>query len=376
MRPWLLVLVAACGRDGGSTAGPTAKVHTGVPLSTVVAHDPGGATIDQELADAVGDAIVVIDDQALISVEYSGTPTTILTTLSPGAGGELSIFSPVPDASPPIVIGTLQIQPTGSIAADRYDVELGCLVVHETNLAQAIDVSSRCAGSDVNIDVLVHAYAGTASTGYLAGRISLANGGGVLAGPWNTTTGGVPVMLAGVSPALDWVLISDGLPFAAQPIQDPAPVWTGLVVDSAIVHATVAQPQTAQITTRTIAGAPAQIAFSAADFMAPISPSLALDSPTQLHWAAGASGADALDLHLAWPAVVWDVVLPPDATDIVLPDAFPQTGAPQTAVLRYLDSSTAASFADVLAAGLRTDTILTLPADGQVLESDATGFAP
>jgi len=211
---------------------------------------------------------------------------------------------------------------------------------------------------------------------------------------WSTTTGAVPITLDdAIAPALDWVLYCDGLPFAAQPISGSAPVWTGLVVDAAEIHAAIANGPIVQRTTRELAGAPTAIELGAADFLPPIAQTLALDesSSLALTWAAASPGGDAVDAHLTWTVgtttVVWDAVLPPDATSAPFPPADPTLAAlvlppaaTPTALLRYVDGAAAASFDDVLAAGIYADdptappTVVAKPSDGEIRESDAMGF--
>jgi hypothetical protein len=397
MRAALLVAAAACAdRSGGGGAKVT--VHTGAPNATVLSHRAGGAAIDEEQAGALGDAVVTTEDGALISIAYPAgamQPLAVVTAPAPAAAGELTVTGPALIDTPPPLVGTLAIEPAGSTTADHYDVELGCVIRHVTDLTQPIFLPAPCLGSDTNVDVLVHAYAGTAAVGYLAGRAPFADGGAILAATWHTTTTPVPITLTGVTPTLDWVLTSDGLPFDAQPIAGTAPLWTDLVVDAAIVHATQGAAPLAQIATLAISGAPTAIAFGSGDFLAPIAQTLALDASTglALTWSAADPGADALDLHLTWTVasrpVAWDAVLPPDATSAAFPafdSSLAATLAPPdatpAAVLRYVDGPATGSFADVVAAGLVVDqavspsTIVALPASGELRESDATGYAP
>src|SRR5438067_1673894 len=140
----IVLAVAACGRDGQPT-GPSLTIHTGVPATTVVSHHADGTTIDQEQADAVGDAVVVVDSDALVSVAYAFAPSLVTTTLAPPAGGELVIRTSVADTAPPLIVGTLSIQPPSGIAADHFVVDLGCTVLHLPSLAQPIQVAARCA---------------------------------------------------------------------------------------------------------------------------------------------------------------------------------------------------------------------------------------
>lgn len=389
MRFALVVVVAAC--SGRDKTGPTITVHalagdSGAPMASVVTHRADGSTIDSVNADAAGNAVVETEDGALVSIELpsDGTqPVALVTTVAPAAGGELTVHGPPAPPSPPVVIGTLAIDPP-PITADSYDIDLGCVDLHFVNLAQPIDLSAACSGSDTTIDVLLRAYSGATLAGYAADRVQLIDSSASFApAQWQTATGSVPVMLDGVAPALDWTLWADGLPFAAQPISDPAPVWTGLMVDAATVHATLGTAPVTQSTTREIAGAPSMIAFAQADFLPPITPSLSASS-NALHWSASVPGADAVVVSLVWsgtPATDWELVLPPDATDVVLPSSLALQDAPTSGQLRYLDAPATASFSDVLAAGLHVEDlqasrIVTRPTDGEIRETIATGFAP
>lgn len=399
-----VVLVAAVGacasRD--SATGPTVDIvalagGAGDPGAIVIAHRANGQVLDEQMADAVGRARVHVEDGGWISVVFPRkAQTSVVTTLAPKAGGELDIYGPDPDPGPPVVAGTLLVMPGQDAGADDYELDLGCLTLHVPSFTQPIDLNALCFGSDTNLDLLIRASRAGAPVGYAAGRLPLADGV-VQFQPaqWDTTTGSVPITLDGVAPTLDWVLHSDGLPFAAQPIAGSAPIWTGLEVDGATVHAVIASGATAQATTREIAGPPLSIALSAADFLPPIAPALALDpgAGLSLHWAAASPGADVVDLRLTWQvaghSVVWDSVLPPDATSAILPagdggaaDALGPPDAMPTALLRYIDGPAANGFADVAAAGLHVEdpvqpaTILPRPADGELRETDTTGYVP
>jgi hypothetical protein len=389
MRPWLVVLAAACGGGGGAKTGPTITVQalagdTSAATASVITHRADGSVIDSALADAAGNAVLKTEAGALVSIEFPtdpSQPVAIVTTLAPAADGELTVYGPPPPPAPPVVIGTLAIS-APAITADSYDVDLGCVDFHFPNLAQPIDLAAACAGTDTNIDVLVRAYSAGVLVGYAADRMPLST---TVFAPsqWQTTTGSVPVMLDGVSPALDWIIVSDGLPFAAQPITDPAPVWTGLVVDATTVHATLGAAPSTQRTTRETSGAPATIDFAPTDFLPPITPTLAA-SGSALHWTASVPGADAVVVSLSWTgtlSVDWELVLPPDTSDAMLVSAFAPEGAPAAEQVRYLDAPQAASFSDVLAAGLHVEDlqasrIVVPPSDGEIRETIATGFTP
>jgi hypothetical protein len=401
----LVIALAACG-GSSHTNGDTVTVYAyagefGVPNATVISYSSSGTLIDEEEADPTGMATVESSDGALLAVVFPGGTTQIqvVTTLAPAAGGSVTVHGPPgPPSGPPTVVGVLEVEPMQPITADSYAIQLGCYTFTEPSLVNPIDLASECVGTDLNLDVLVVASSGGAAAGYAAARLPLDDGGVIFApASWNTTTGTIPITLDdGVAPALDWVLYSDGLPFAAQPISGTAPVWTGLVVDGTEVHANVTAGARSQVTTLEIAGSPAAIEFGAADFLPAITQTLAASEPSStsmmLTWTAAAVGADVVDSHLTWTTdgvtIVWDAVLPADSTGIDFPptDAalaamvLPPAATP-TAMLRYIDSPSAQSFADVLAAGIYADASTALPAivakptSGEVRETDATGFA-
>ena len=410
-------LIAGCGSSSHGS-GSLVEVYAFAGASnaaegaTVIAQKPTGEPLDTTLTDATGHAEMSIVDGSLITVVFPPMPSSIdpavwlVTAPAPAAGGELDIHGPIDTSSPPTVAGVLTVDVKHMLqGATAYAVELGCTTTMATALPTSVDVSSRCLGSDTNIDVLVLGTGGGQVLGYTAARLDLSNGAAMLAPTdWTTTNPTVPITLTGVTPLLDWVLYSDGLPFAAQPISGSAPLWTGLTVDSAVVHATIAQPSTQQIATQYVAGAPASIAFGASDFLPPISQSLVLDTSngTQLSWAQADTGADAIDLHLEWdvglrgPAVppgahhvTWDVVLPPDATSVALaklsadlgtlvgpPDATPD------AILRYVATTPATGWDTLFANGLWLDaasgvsTVAPPIGNGELRETRALGYAP
>ncbi len=379
--------------------------------ATVIAHRATGELIDTVQADAVGHAELGTEDGAQITVVFPSdlsaiTPELWLVTApAPAADGELDIHGPPDAPAPPTVAGALTVDPKKNLnGADMFEVELGCTITQVTAFPASIDVSSRCLGSDSNLDVLVLGYASGQVIGYAAGRLDLSSGAATFAPTdWSTPASAIPIMLDGVSPLLDWVLYADGLPFAAQPIAGSAPVWTGLAVDAATVHATIATATNSRITTREIAGAPTAIAFSASDFLPAIDRTLVLDttSGTQLSWAPADVGADAIDLHLEWdvglrgPAVppgshhvVWDVVLPPDASDATLAQlagdvgtlAGPPDGTPD-ATLRYLATTPATGWDALVANGLYVEatagvSTIAPPTTAELRVTQTTGYAP
>ncbi len=396
-----LVVAAACGsshQGSGQLVDVYAFEGDGDPAvgATVIAHAASGAAIDTVMADAIGHAQVAIETGALITVVFSDAPTiALVTALAPAAGSELDIHG-APRTGTPTVAGALEVAPMMTIAADHYALELGCTVSQLTVLPASIDVSSRCLGSDSNLDILLLAYQNDQVVGYAAGRVDLSSGGATFApAAWSTATTAVPIALDGVAPLLDWVLYADGLPFGAQAIAGSAPLWDGLAVDAAIVHAGITTASTAQITTRYIAGAPTAIDFAATDFLPPIGVSLVLDTSHGLLLSGSAASidADAVNAHLEWTVggsrIAWDVVLPPDASDAAFPETAPDLGqlvgppdATPDAVLRYLQAATPAGWDALEANGLFVEspagpsTIAPPPPTGQLRATQATGYAP
>jgi len=395
-----LVVAAACGRSPHG-AGQLVDVYAFAgdqpqAGATVIAHAANGAAIDTVMTDAVGHAQPAIENGALITVVFEDAANiALVTALSPAAGSELDIHGP-PRAGAPTVAGTLEVAPMMTVTADHYVLELGCTVSQLPALPASIDVNSRCLGSDSNLDILLLAYQTDQVVGYAAGRVDLSSGAAAFApAQWSTMTTSVPITLDGVAPLLDWVLIVDGLPFDAQAISGSAPLWNGLPVAAAIVHAGIATSTTAQVTTRYIAGAPTAIDFGATDFLAPIGVSLVLDTSQgmQLSWAPAPIDADAVDVHLEWTVggnhVAWDVLLPPDGSDAAFPETAPDLGqlvgppdATPSALLRYVQAATPAGWDALVANGLYVDsaagpsTIAPPPASGELGATQATGYAP
>jgi hypothetical protein len=381
--PWprllvVLAMIAACRAEPSSGVKVTVHAFAGdAPATgaTVVTHRATGEVIEVLAADAVGDARISSEDGALVTLLMSdaGQPLAIITAPAPPALAELTVHGPPRiDHTPPVPAGQLGFQPTGGIAADHYVVDLGCVQLQLASLAQTIEVAGRCLGSDTYLDVLVRAYAGASLLRYLAGHVALDQGSATLTGDWQTATTPVPILLDGVAPTLTWTLWADGLPFASQPIVDPAPLWNGLAVDATTVRAAIS----ARVTTRDLPAVPTALAFSPTDFLPTVAPALALD-PTTLaaSWTAANPGADVLDLHATWTvagaAITWDVLLPPDATTAALPTLDASYGllppdAPATAIVRYVDGP-----GDGLPAELHVEdrvepTVVPRPRDGEL----------
>lgn len=404
----VLLLLAAC---GAGRAGPTATVvviagDQPSADATVISSAADGTLLDEELADAVGHAKIQVEPGALITVVFPANLTdpanlpssvALVSEPAPAAGGKIAVTGPA-SPPPPITAGALEISPMQALAADRYEIRLGCATIEEPALPVAVDVATTCFGSDANLDVLVLAYAGSPEqlVGYTAGRVPFADGVATFSpDTWETMRPAVPVVLDGVQPQVQWTLFSDGLPMWSEALAGQGLTWTGLQVDAVAITATLGDATASQAALRRAAGVPASIELGAADFLAPIAPSLVLDdpqAPAALHWTASGAGADATDVHLAWQtagrAVTWDAVLPVDATSVHFPaiDDPAVTGlieppdAPPTARLRYIDASDLDGFAALVKAGIdltepAAPTIATPPPDGEIRTTEA-GSAP
>ena len=402
---FVLLLLAAC---GGGRSGPTATVvvtagDQRAADATVISSAADGTILDEELADAVGVAKVQVDPGALITVVFPADLTdpanlpssvALVTEPAPAAGHEIDVIGPA-SPPPPTDAGAIEISPMQALAADRYEIRLGCATIEEPSLPAAVDVATTCFGSDANLDVLVLAYAGSPEqlVGYTAGRVPFADGVAMFSpDTWQTTRPAVPIVLDGVQPQVQWTLYSDGLPMWSEALAGQGLTWTGLQVDTVAITATLGDATASQAAVRRTTGVPASIELGAADFLAPIAPSLALQvdpqAPVALHWKASGAGADATDVHVAWQTagrpVTWDAVLPLDATSIHFPaiDDPAVTGpieppdAAPTARLRYIDASDLDGFDALVAAGLdltepSAPTIATPPQDGEIRTTEA-----
>ncbi|HUJ62984.1 MAG TPA: hypothetical protein VLX92_30985 [Kofleriaceae bacterium] len=401
MRLAAVLALAAC---RGAASGPTIGVDAYFGYApaggvTVISQHPDGEVIDSESADAVGHASVVVTGDALISIVFADPTfgTAVVTAQPPSDGSDLVVHGPVP-FEPPTVAGALQIVPMAAIAADDFAIDLGCQAPHAQVLPAVVDVDGACLGSDANLDVLVRAFQAGQLVGYAATRLDFSAGAAEFDIPsWSTDPPSVPITETGVTAAIDWTLTVDGLPFDAQPLGATGPLWTGLVVDGATVHAEIAAPPTAEDTTRQIQGAPTAIAFTTDDFLPTVAPSLVLDTTrgTALAWAAAdaAADADAIDVQLGWTvggnAVAWDAVLPPDAGAVALPDATgdlasalgPPDATP-AALLRYVDTSDYTGYDALLTGDLfvmgdqGTSTIAPVPRSGEIRTASVSGYAP
>jgi len=376
---YALVLVAACSASHAKVdladiyvfAGDT-KPYAGAGL---LAHAADCTPIDGIDADAVGHALVQIDAGGTVTAVLPGEPTaitpviTLVTVPAPAAGAELDIHGPRPEPTPSAA-GVLLVQPP-AFTADSFTIELGCTVTQVASFPASIDVSTLCLTSDANLDVLVLAKTGGQITGYVAGRVPLVDGFAMFQPTaWETATTSVPIANS-TTAQLTWELDADGLPFANQAVTTSAPYYTGLAASAATLVATMGT----QVTTRGISGMPASIAVDASDFLPPVTQAVTFDG-ARYDWSAADIGADALDLHIEYDAptahIVWDIVMPPDATGAVLPvlggDLATLVGAPPSAsaTLQYIAATPAVGFDALTAGGFWAGTVAPLPADGEI----------
>ena len=192
--------------------------------------------------------------------------------------------------------------------------------------------------------------------------------------------------------------------FGSQQVIDHGTLPTGLVIDATRVTASLAGVNAARVTVREQPGVPATIAFGADDFLPSItvSASIASLAPTTITWDAASIG-DAVNLHATWeltssgiaPAVptgphrvIWDVVLPPEASNATLPSLDSDLGSAITPVnivpidvlVRYVDSDLHAGFAALLVDGVHAEetiqpsTIAPRPSTGEIRVSHAIGL--
>ena len=384
---------------------------------TIVSHSPDGDVVDMAVADPTGRADIGIDDDSLVSAIFPAeivkvTPViSVITTVAPTDGSELTFHGPRSDKAPPLIVGVLQLDGRNLNSADYFNVSLGCVTVRVDSLPAIIDVSSCNMGSDQNLDVLVRGYHDVNGVpqldGYGAGRATMVNGAAMLdVQSWSTTGPAVAVTQTGVQAALSWTMRVDGLDFLSEPMGAAPYSYTGLMVDTTFVDALVPAPHGGRITTRPFMGTPTAIALSDADFLpalepVPVAPTI---EPARIEWGASTIAADALHVHVQWAVgvkvsgivppgphlVVWDSVLPTDATGVTLPRldgdlktaVAPPNIDPAYVELRALESSSVDGFAAVVAAGIRAEEtthasrILEAPEGGQVRVALSVGGSP
>jgi hypothetical protein len=377
----LAALVAAC-RGGSSHTVETVSVNAYAgdtapeAQADVVSHDANGEPVDGQSTDDSGHTEIAIVAGGTITVAFPGSPgpstpaISLVTVQAPEAGGEVDIHGP-PHPSSPAAAGVLLVQPP-AFTADTFSIQLGCTATQVMSFPASIDVSSLCVTSDANVDVLVLARTGGQITGYVAGRVPLADGFAMFQpAAWQTTTPTVPIANT-TAAQLSWSLRSDGMSFGGQVVTTSAPIYTGLKIDGALLVASIG---TAQVTTREIAGTPTSVNVDSSDFLAPATVNIAFDGTRTYNWAQIDIGASVMDLHLEYGNIVWDVVLPPSASGITMPALggdlsalVPEPTASSTTTLQYVQGSTDAGFYLESPAG-SLSTVAELPADGEIRTS-------
>ena len=395
------LLAAGCGNR--SASGPTQGVTAlAGPIAaeagaTVMSQRVDGTIIDAETADATGHAAVQVEPGAFVTVVFPALldplPTSIEMVTVPiaGDGSELVVHGP-PHVLVPIVVAGLTVTGPPLAGAAQYTIDLGCNTQTSTTLPAVVDVIALCEGTDTNLDVLVRAFdASQTLLGYSAGRVPIGmdQAGNAIAeldvASWQTTGATVPVTQTGTTASVALDLISDTLRFDTPAIADSALVWNGLVVDSSVVTATMAD----QVTTQYAPGTPTAIALGTSDFLGTLAPGLNGDRTTlAFNWASldesSVGSADAFDLNVSWTNTVtvsWDAVLPIDATAIAFPqldsttqEAIPPPGTGPVAVdFAAIDSSDLTDFDALEAAGIFANgAIVATPASGEIRTSHAT----
>jgi hypothetical protein len=414
------VLVTGACRDNSDAGSRTIDVLAFAgklpePGVTVVSHTVDGDVIEQVIADAVGHAQVGVDDDSLVSVVFPGaiseiTPiVSVVTTAAPADGIELSVYGPSRSGPPPLVVGALELDGPNLSGAKYFDVDVGCATVRVTQLPEFIDIGACSMGSDQELDVLVRAYHDVGGDppapvfdGYAAGRARMADGHAVFDLPaWQTTGAPITLALSDVQPILSWTLYADGVPFGEGQLAPSPFAYANLAVDRTQITAVLPAIGAARYTDLFTTGVPQQIALSETDFLAglDLSTEIASTSPLAMRWDAASSGVDAINLHVTWqPAhagvvplshrVIWDAVLPPDATSASLPRLDGDLGATLAGadalnqvdvLLRHIDSAELADFAALQAAGIHAEetiqasTIVPRPAAGNVRVAHVIG---
>jgi len=382
---WLFAfaLFAAC---RGGAAGPSIEVLAlagDVELeagATVLTTATDGTPIDRQITDGSGHVSLAYDPGALVTVIYVRDGAYQLITTPALATGTLVIHGP-PTAKAPIIAGAIAIT-AAPITADAISIQLGCTTVNVARLPTTVDVLATCFGTDSSVDLLVRATAGGSLVGYSAARVPIVDEVGMLDIPaWTNVPTAVPITANDLDAAITFAEVSDTFAFPTPPAEaGSAYAWDGLVADHSLARATLGDVHAGQATTQYLAGVPASIAFTAADFLPPASTQLAR---TQLvfTWTAFGIG-DLANLHATWPNVTWDAVLAPDSAQVAFPTLDsdlaqlimpPVDGTGLTATLRAVDGPDTINFPDVQANGLfleTTDaTIVPPPTAGELLEA-------
>src|SRR5688572_932614 len=141
------VLVTAACRDSSENGTRSIDVvaHAGKQAeagATLISHTVDGVVIDQVTADAVGHATLGVDDGSLVSVVFPGTITditplvSVVTTLAPPEGVELSVYGPERGGPPALVVGVLELDGPNLAGATYFEVDVGCATVRITKLPE------------------------------------------------------------------------------------------------------------------------------------------------------------------------------------------------------------------------------------------------
>ena len=319
------------GLQQGVVATTGGQPATGV---TVLSHRADGTALDRQVADATGRAVIATEVGGYATVVFPATiepstPSIEAITAPLPAMGDLVIAGP-PPSKPPAVAGALAITAPALVGADDYDVDLGCVTIRVATMPATVNVAAACLGSDANLDVIVRGVQATAGddlvVGYSAGRVELVGGVAMFdIAAWDTGGTAIPVTLDGVTAKVTLDITTDRLTYPTLPVTDHATLWTGFAVDSTTVTANQGFATLGEITTRTMAGAPAAIAFGPDDFLPELESVVLLDdrATVAIRWSPAGFVADSLDLHVTWTAgvqaVTWDALLPADADHVRLP---------------------------------------------------------
>lgn len=367
---WLCVLgITACADPTPAVGVVARRDNAPAVAATVIAHRVDGTRLAATVTDADGRATIVVEPDALISVAFAaGHAVTVVTTAQPPAGVDLVVRGPR-DVSEPVAIGSLQIEPVQPLAADYFDVALGCARTVVGSMPAVVDVPRACLGSDTMLDVLVIGYrlvgedVPAQTVGYAAGRVELVNGTARIAFPaWETTQPIVRIEQNGTDAWFEVTSWVDGLPFTSAAFPDHGDVWSNLAADRTTVRGRIIDPTRARVTDKALAGVPTTVAFTADDFLREIPQLVTLRDRARLvlAWQPLAIAADAVNIRVDWTAgvqtVTWDVALPPDAIGVTFPrfpEAFPMPrGGALSATLSYIDTSELDGWASVAAAGI------------------------
>jgi len=406
MRLLLVPLLVACAdrsppRDVVITA--LAGDHP-APGLTVVAHTYDGTPLARAITDADGNAPLVVNGDALISIVFPAVidPNTSISVITtPAPVDELTVHVP-PGPAPSPVIGTLTVDAPALASAEAFTIDLGCGSQTVTSLPATIDVAQCSLGTDTQLDVLVRGWhsvgdLGSELDGYAARRLPFTTGATSFSVPaWETATTNVPISVQGVVPSVVLTLVVDGIRFGTQDVTDHAELWNGLTVDASEVTAAIVSEQGWRTTTHTATGLPQAVTYTASDFLPVVTTNTTrgrLD-PLAFDWQPASVG-DALVLDAQWQnnavgvrnPIMWNAVLPPDSATVTFPildgALAVATSRPDpwngNVILRYYDSDRYDGFDAVISDGLHVEDaasglpVLVAPTSTPVRTADAYG---